>query len=495
MLQNNPGGDVAPAYLASLPTTAAVLTALRSANAAKLNMLAGAAPVEHESVDLVQLLGQGEVPRYCREVCFSPNGLYMSVVLGTLSPGFEGHGHRYSGVWDPYTSPPPTEQYRKGLLMLSLEQGIETVWPLSDFCRDPVIRWSPDSRLLSVVILLARPQPMEGTPAEAFNVMVFDVQGNVVYRLGDENRGYLWYYLCKECFAEFEWSSSGQYLLVISHRDMSPQDTGCLTVVDVWGDQVVDQLSLLAQSDISVGLLGDRMTPAAWHPTSHCIVVSYSVKLQDPESFAAAGVILGHLPDQHFIPVQGSARFSPDGQYLVADYQEKAVPGSGEELAEFHSMAYSCESSVLSCSFSGTDMLLEPIYSHSMQYSTWAPYSSLLLCTLREPDCSFILDFAQQPCQSGARAHHTKVVLEGKSHGFDACFSISAQLVVSSSGDIYSSGTGKVLRAKSDHYSEEDTGQVDQFLPSGRGLVSVKHHLDNLDRRVTTGILHILTFA
>ena len=510
LLQNNPCGDAAPAYLASKPTTAAVLTALRMAHTAKLNMLAGAAPVQQDSVDLVQLLGQDKTPSVCTEACVSPNGLYMAVCLGTARIGEPyGRGHEYKGVWDPCTSPPPDVQHRKALMMFSLEQGLRRVWSLGDLCRNPVIKWSSDSRLLSAVILKAVPRPEgDGAPPEAFNVVVFDVQGYIVYQLGDNNASYLWFCLCQRGYTEFEWSPSGQYLLVISRSDMMHHGgrvAGCLTVLDVQGDEVVKRVSLLAQCETSVSLLSDCTTPAAWHPGSHCIVVSSGIELKAPERFATAGIILGRLPDKHFIPMQGSARFSFDGQHLVALYHAEVDSGSDEEPAEaLSSLDEGRKISVLRCSFSGTSMLLEPIYSHNMvppdcsiATAAWAPCTPSLRCDLRSrksswhsvnphPDSSFILHFVQQP---------RSVELEGKSWGYDECFSLSGQLVMSSFGGIYSSETGKLLRPKSDHLPEGDIGRVRKVLPSGRGLVCLNQRIKQHEPCLTTCVLHIIRFA
>ena len=506
MLQNNSGGDVAPAYLASLPTTSAVLTALRSANTAKLNMMAGAKPVQHDSVDLVQLLGQGEVPSYCTEACVSPSGLHMAVCLGTIGSDYpHGHGHEYAGVWEPYTSPPPGVRFRKALMMFSLEQGIDRAWSLGDLCRNPVIKWSSDSRLLSVVMLLAVARP-EGDSArpEVFHVVVLDVQGNVVYQLGHNTTCYLWFYLCQEGYTEFEWSPSGQFLLVTSRSSLERhggQDTGCLTVFDVQGGGVVDRISLLAQSEISVSVLVERMSPAAWHPGSHCIVVSSGIELKASERFAAAGLVLGRLPDRHFIPVQGSARFSFDGQYLMAVHQDYACPDSDESLADALFTENSCKFTVLRCTLSGTDVLLEPIHSdkmapasHTMDCSAWAPYSPSLMCSLSDVDNTIILDFAQQPSHP-AEVYHRTVALEGKTCTFNACFALSGQIVVTNSGRIFRSDTGKLLRAKSDHFSEEVTGRVTQFLPSGRGLICVRQRAVQLTPTLTSCVLHVLSFA
>ena len=396
-LQNLPGGDASPGYLNSLPTTAAVLAATRSAHTARLRIAQGSAPTGTAVLDF-GAQPEGGLTRVPLYPAFSACGRHLAMLLH----GKLGLGYAPTDIWAPYRpSRPPGMQKRHDLALFTVDATRLRLH--SDHfraaCRPPAFSWAPDLPHLSVVwFSAAEKAPEDDLAGVIFCVLVLDAaNGEVVHELSDGVAKHLFHAWCR-AHTQHEWSPSGRYLLVTCHADMGAvPHVGRLTIIDVWGDEMV------AFSDFAMQSWVEVLAVAVWHPSSRAIILSDGVRVEQPESLAAAGFVVGTLPKACFIAAHGcGARFSPDGASLVVRVCD--MPQSIDSYEEVLAMQDSTDFSILSCSFVEDSISFVTQRTSCGRECQWLPCSSRLLCSsfnLRsfsepEEDVSTVLNLHDQ---------------------------------------------------------------------------------------------------
>ena len=302
--QDVPARDVAPAFLATLPTTDAVLSALGKAHAARLAIETGKQPVERRVVLLNTLsactadCSEG-LSMICRGVTFSANGQFLAVSFICIG----------------YRSRSPDPETKHGMAVLKVTEGFSEQACITSCSGAPALRWAPAESSLSIAIRGDRHGESRAS-AEHPAVFVLDAAtGATVHALGPDRLTSFWR-ACHACgsWSKLEWSPSGHKLLVTRH---SISDCGAgqnlLSVYDVRQDTV------LAQSAFAVDpAFGKLSVIATWHPSSQGLVISHGVQLQAPEAFMGQQLALGVLPKPCVVLVNpDGGGFSPDGQRLL----------------------------------------------------------------------------------------------------------------------------------------------------------------------------------
>ena len=281
LLQAVPTEDVSSGYLASLPTTKAVLSALRSAHTAQLAILQGSAAAAEQTA---QISAGGPMFPSSHGGSFSRCGQYLAISYHSC----DGQG---------------SESRRFGITVCQAAGGFQQQTRFQACRLAPANCWAPDSPLLSIARLGA--SPVGGASAASQPaVLVFDAQaGRILHALGRQNES-VFHALCQDQhqagWPKLAWSPLGDMLMVSSRLHLPENATeshlahGLLTIFDVKADMLV------AQAQVSMANFSDQVIAAAvWHPSSRGIVLSYSVKLQHPAAFAACGLAVGSLLSFH----------------------------------------------------------------------------------------------------------------------------------------------------------------------------------------------------
>ena len=355
LLQDVPSRDLAPAFLASLPNTAAVLAALRKAHAGRQAILGGKPPLKQQIVRLSALSAYASVPGVktlsCHRAAFSADGQFLAISIIALvssstpwvaasGPDQRSTSEQSSGSerdmqpvhWTP----------RCGVAVLKVAEGFAERAFVSTGT-SPILRWAPEAPYLSIAH-----DPGKQSRGQQPAVLVLDARtGAVVRALGPESESAFREACLYGCWSFFnlEWSASGRLLLVTGYGAEERDEEGLIgnwigrgqvSVFDVW-----QHSSLVAQSDMEMSSLSSQthrggsshLIAATWHPSSLGLVVSHGVELQAPQAFTQAGLALGVLAEPCVLlhSPHGTV-FSPDGKLLIAcvgrDGHDMGVEGS-----------------------------------------------------------------------------------------------------------------------------------------------------------------------
>ena len=366
-MQDVPTRDVAPCYLASLPTTEAVLATLGAAHRARLAIAAGKTVKPH----LVRLAAPPGAPALdwaataCVGIAFSACGQYLAV----------------SFQWTEEVQRPRKLLPRlNGVMLFSVWGGIKQRHCVCGYYDAPVFCWAPDAPHLSIAeaLDLRARQPAAEHPA----VLVIDaLTGSVLHALGPRNQdAFHALHQSAEPFSNLslEWSPSGRYLLVGGHADVSMPDPAAglepyqLSVFDVWEDRLV------AQSACALQLTRWSMLPATWHPSSSSpgLVLSSRTFLSSPAAFTAAGFALGTLPDRCYIPGWSGTGFSADQQRFLAHGDSGgSEPEARPEDNDLALPQLNGNVRVLRCVLAGRQISFEPEFEFEGYACQWLPCS------------------------------------------------------------------------------------------------------------------------
>ena len=364
--------DAAPGYIASIPSTTQLLSAVRRSHTARQNILANKAPVRTEKLQQLPDHCSQPVVRdfkciwvYCGQVTLSTCGTAMAAVI---------QGEHICTLQE------PGEVLLPGKLstgQLVLYQVSADSWQQASYSMGtstPVLRWCPDKPCLCIA-----QQPRERqcfysehgdrawdcvevpSPHPAA-FMVDGADGSMQHALGCEASGALHDLDIWPTLQHASWSPNCQYLLVCRIRpaaDALPEGlpAGRLSIISLVRDKV------LATSTLSVAAHSNPSAAASWLPSSDGIILSYGCIPDDPTAVQTAGFALGVLPEPY---AAHSAGFSADGQHLVGDEHKT------------HSF-FKREFSLLSCSGDGSDLILVPERSFSAVGMCWIPDTSSLL--------------------------------------------------------------------------------------------------------------------
>ena len=495
-----PTRHVAQAHLASLPTTAAVLTALRKAHTARLAIAAGSQPVQHQVVPLTALSGcaaaQGLERVSCDEVAFSADGQYLAVLFCAFRPHTEEEEENDEKETERRATSAVAGQDMNTSLhavaVLKATEGFREQICLcvqsSKFYDISSLHWAPNASHLSIALAAN-----EGHAQQQPAVFVLEAEtGAVRHALGPENEN-AFRKACKygkSLYTQLMWSPCGRMLLVhrgaimASRRRMADlaeeERQGLLVVFDVSQD------ILVAQSEFTAELVSMLTLAATWAETPGCpsmpsLMVSHGVTLHAPEAFARSGLALSCLPE---LCILGTHKFSPNGQWLVADvFTDGPCPwcGCGDCIPPDKHM-------ILQCRYGGRHIQFdqEDSFQSTNGRWCWLPCSSgLAVGTGSKAECQIIrLGDQQSPS-----------AIAGSLPDPPVCFSPSLEMVAeSNSSPKVMDLLGKELWA---HVSGGQHQRLEllAFLPSGCGLVCILIADYKIQGWKARTDLHILSFA
>ena len=273
--------DASATYLATLPTTQAVLTALQRACAAKHRILANQPPLRVETLwlhDEPPSHGYEQSYQLCNWVACSPSGHYLAVTVEDNGTELPSGSEDSSDAAQIRGNDGPATITVNEVHVYSLSAGFEQ---LASFCTDhlrPCLQWSPGDLLcFAQSSCLMWPEawaygaasPKHFKPSAAF---VWDpCTSSVILSLCDEAAAGLCSLLpgCRTCS---QWSPSGQYLLVHGARQGAhyhEEVDGWLMITDLMSGTVVVQSTYTA-----LHRCGYSGCSIMWHPA---LKVSYSL--------------------------------------------------------------------------------------------------------------------------------------------------------------------------------------------------------------------------
>ena len=366
-MQDFPGTEAAPSYLAASATTKALLAAVCKAFRARQRMCKGARLVQHTKITLcTSLLGVAEswTEVKCHKLVFSACGQHVACLLALISPC---HGDM-SGV----VTFNMAESSRQQACILGQ-------WDILDIC------WAPHAPEPSILSRRGR----SGVDPQLAAACVIDGRSGIALsQLRPEESSLLQGLLGTQWkpSAQYAWSSAADRLLITQLRSQSMQ--GSMTVFDLW------QKAPAAQCSVSVHLFCDDGKPAIWHPSKQGLVFSSSVQLQASPSYTWPLPALGRLPEHHVFMHFPGMGFSPDGQRLLVRVLEQVeqqasahdsnhpdlVPDSHWALnAEFAEPVNFC---VLQCRTEGALLVCSPMHDFSAYSCQWAPCSTKVVVGL-----------------------------------------------------------------------------------------------------------------
>ena len=356
LVQTNPPQDASPGYLASLPTTDAVLAALRKAHKARLGIMGGLPPAQHELRapiavdDMASAHGLNSVQ--CHTMTFSSCARYLAIVFTSYT-----HGQNIASNID-------STHY--GVLVFDACQGYRQTAIRCAGRSFPALQWAPNSPHLSVAQQVADMSSFEEDISRAHPaVEILDVQtGRAVHALGPYNDSLVQRLRATRdeedpSMTWLQWSPSGRSLLLAySHGLQGQQHHGAILVFDIWQD-------MLVQSDYFAPYLGPFMAPTVWHPSSAGLVLSAGVELKHAAAFIQASLALGELPQYCYAHATVDSTlgmgFSPDGHRFLSRYIQAGVDSdnywgaldvAGAPYPDKHCCMLKCESEGMKISFS-----------------------------------------------------------------------------------------------------------------------------------------------
>ena len=403
MLMQDAPRDATRAHLATLTSTASVMTALQRACKARHCMVDGSPPVEEHTHMLDDQCNRAEPHPGCvwgdqvcdRLVC-SPCGRFLAVKVERPHFDADKEMHWTDASWQHCDTPggyrwrhfDGYERLRTPDLVMyevqvySISEGFQQ---LASFCTgmlEPTYRWSSGGHLCVAQMCntsaRARPRCKEVMLADdglqhglsiRSAAFVWDPRTcSVLHTLKPEVSN-LVRKLAEGGVLSCSWAPSCQYLIIQTADAPSyrRQLSGRLIILDVMTGAVVAQSSYVSMHSLRVN------TPLAamWHPRSHGFVIEAHMHVQDVTSMKLAGLAIGILPAHLLLH---SAGFAGDAGHLLAfgyDHVSETYPVR-----------------LLSCSIEGQQISLLEVQTPAAQFVGrlqsftigWLPGSSTLFC-------------------------------------------------------------------------------------------------------------------
>ena len=494
---------MAPPYLATLPTTGSVLSALRSAHAARLAVTGGGnpVPVAHRGMKLASLsafsAGFSKLMHIkCQEAAFSADGQYLAVQVHSVGWVRDAvSGHNEIGCVS-------------GIAVLKAAEGFRELCCIRTKVGQREVRWAPDAPHLCIAVAPREDQldPASFTPTHS-DVCVLDLSlhaesGCRLHALGAETVG-TFRQACvhkgKLGGTAMEWDRSGRLLLVSTQDEPEEPDDqvqGVLSVFDVAQDALLAQSAYTAVEAPRCQI----REIAVWLPNSQGLVVSHGVRLFKAEAFAGK-FGLAFLPEPcYLVNALIGAAFFPGGQQLVARMRD--VDSDNDWDSDRDDAA--CDHCFLECQVEGLQVTLsQAAWVFKGHGWSWLPCSSGVVLGM-----VIKYDGAQQSqiVYCGNQQQHT-LALPGQTPALPMFFSPSQQIVVVNGAKhgprIHSLQSGSQLWAAGTaiprwhHNSTRARGakyRCVAFLPSGCGLMCAGS-IAGRSRYRQQEKLHIFSFA
>ena len=494
-----PCGVLQNAYQARLPSRDAVLTALRSAHAARLAIEQGRAPVDHKVLQLAAFSACAASFEHlqdlrCLGAAFNSDGRFLAVYFKARGYSVTHTDHRL-GYWVRHPIARTSHEHHtwlQGIAVLRTTEGFPEQAcfhrPSGPGTAPDFFRWAPKAPYLSLALEYDEPEA-DASQAAAPVVLVCDAEsGAVLHDLKAETeRAFRAACLRKGQHGglQLKWDWSGQWLIVITQDDGSEMQ-GMLTVFDVVHNAVVGQSVYTA----SLAQWQHYMDPAVWLPSSqlgswsHGLLFSCGVQLQSPQAFAGKLALAFLQEPCYLLTACFGSPFSPDGQKLLARMCD--VEDSTQDPAKASDHCF------LRCQAEELGLTFTPMHSIFRGHGwSWLPCSSGVVLGQRfenqDPQCSQIVRLGGQPT----------TVIPGQALSVPLVFSPSHGIAAANgpqgSYHILSLESGSQLWA-ADALSF-DTSRCVAFLPSGRGILCVEASAAGLSRKRKVDKLHILHFA
>ena len=469
--------------MASLDTTAQIITALGKAEAAAARIRSGLGPVAHSELVLSELpSAYAQRPGHdshvgCEELEISACGTWLAVIKWTQ------HG--------------PCQDDACSEVAICRTAGMIPHMSFACGAGTCSIHWAPDCQGQCPHLSIAlSPFPLDtrsrvaaaGIPA----AVIIDAQtGAMLSSLSTGTvasahaqallRDEAWYVYWGSGDS-VAWSPCGTKLLVAQQLpDIVPNNhTGWLSLYNVVHDELVLETEYCDSPWRAV---------FAWHPGSAGIVMAATGRLKDAGAFTRAGIALGVLPAPCEVAWSEGLGFSADAQrYLARDGRYDSYW-------------------ILSCMLKGLDIFFQ--VEHRVQaYSLHqVPHSSLAITNLDQSDCRTGLSMLRSLCcdEPGLCLGHNapgQAALRGP-----LCFSPSGQLVSDSEGlpRIFCLKTGALLwrmvagqdslpfeqeRAAAPTLCKRTHWWCKGWLPSGLGVVYEAHQ-----EKPESSIVHVCMLA
>ena len=399
--------DAAPGYLASLPSTDMLLSAVRRGHRARQNILTNAPPIRTEQ--LQQLPDQCSQPVVqdfrctgvsCTEVAFSTCGTAMACVI---------QGHQTCTRKDTNKALLPDALLTSQVVLYQISGAPKPVASYSLGTSTPMIRWCPDQPLLCIAQLPRRRRLCslpEGyfawdcvhVPSLHPPAFMVNGDGSLRHALGGKAANVLLEEDTHQLQQHISWSPDAHALLVCRQRAGALSRTeerpaGRLSIISLVED------SFLATSALSEVTSSAAYAAATWLPDSDGILMSCGCSLGDLASFQTAGFAVGVLPEAWHVH---HAAFSADGQLLIAH----------RYYVNFQ-RTENCFG-VISCSRQGPNIFMELMHTFCMHSMCWIPGLLSVLVQPREgyqchirhlhADCGYVIGLKQCPSLFSPRA-------------------------------------------------------------------------------------------
>ena len=504
---------MAAAYLATLDTTAQILSALRKADAAAARIQSGLGLVAHHELPLSGLMSIPAAQRpdfgrvFCKSLQISACGTFLAVSCMARKRGVK---HPGPDVW--------SSMQELHEVVIYTTEGFQIQACLGCGSGQPSIRWAPESRHLSIALTpFPKDTPSGGAVPEIPAAVILDARtGEVLSHLSTDTvasalaqaEGRNWEeYKFWGCGDQALWSSCGTKLLVAmatppcsekvcsqeGFSDVSEENvSGWLGVYDVSHDRLV------VESEHSGA--GYSQLRVVWHPKCTGLVLSAGARLQSADAFAQAGLAVGVLPDRCELSIMQGLGFSGDAQYYLA---EAAVNNESSDEGDTTSSYW-----LLRCTLDNVDMrFTQELEVHSDGLS-WVPHSSLVITNVRSRISDSILTDLVN-AGPGIRFQHECPFRPGLQAPL--CFSPSGHFVTDHIGRpcIFCLKTGALLwQLASSQYSPAIEKKLaakllgssfnclaERFwLPSGRGLIYVDRQKGKVQGSPSESV-YVLMFA
>ena len=491
VVQTRPPQDASPGYLASLPTTDAVLAALRKAHTAKLGIMSGLSPAQHVvgaplGVD-DRASAHGLDAVSCHEMAFSSCGRYLAVCFSGRTRDRNRRSRHPSN---------------NGVMVFDASEGYrQTAFRCaSHVC--PSTQWAAGQPHLSIAQNIGW---VGHEPCPALEIL--DARtGQTVHALSPGNDSAvqsLWivgrsHHMCRQL-----WSPSGKSLLLVTSVHLQ-DDTcrGAIVVVDMCQDQ-------LFRSNYCAAYLDDFMSPAVWHPNSAHLVLSAGVELMDAAVFIRAGFALGVLPDHcyaHALMRKDGMCFSPDGRCFLGRCHRPDIDSGVFWAASYARTSYPLKGyCMLDCTLVGQSISFTFLWCRIGYRCHWEPDGPKVLFGLYEKHKLGMDNRWIRSADMVAGMVDVTIPKGGPTQGSES-FAPSGSLVAESlcGPRILDTETGKQVWRHMDLRPQHAMiwARHNAFLPSGCGMVCMrgiaierKGRTCNSRFTMVTEQLHVFTWA
>ena len=363
--------DAYPEYLATLPTTQAVLKALQRACSTRHRILATQPPV---SVETLWLQDEPQAKREangasqaCEWLAFSPSGRYLAVqVESKLYELCSDH----SGCAE-YLHQSSTHEVH----IYNVAEGFRV---LTRFCIGECrssLQWTPlDHLCFARVSSLLCQEPWTSEAASRV-----EWQHSAAF-IWDPATLTVLHSLCHEAACALRALLAGCRVFgrLVTFRPVPADSWSTRVSEEISGWMVIVDMSvgkLVVQSSLAIGysMSFNQQRSMFWHPNSHGLITHSGIQVPDLELLVQAGFATGYLPSTLVMQAVG---FSSDGEYFVAGYDRQPWGHHGNIVVVKCAMVGS------SISFQIVQYLLacdSPGTGPELQVMGWLPDSSTVL--------------------------------------------------------------------------------------------------------------------